>query len=515
MRVFNAASFHRFRRSPFTNDFPRADIHRLLSPDILHQLIKGTFKDHLVTWVETYLKMQHGESQANEIMADIDRQIAAAPPFTGLRRFPEGRGFKQWTGNDSKALMKVWLPAIVGYIPAKMVKAIQAFLDFCYIARLSFFTNSDLSDLDDALKRFHRYRKIFQTTGVRPDGFALPRQHSLTHWRYLIEQFGAPNGLDSSITESKHIDAVKEPWRRSNRYDALGQMLQTNQRMDKLAALRVDLKDRGLLDGNILVDRTLSRDVHTLALQVRQPRLVKFIRRFLYDQTSQGANQVSSEVPLNMCPDFREKVYVYYSAAATYYAPSDPSGTQGMRREHIRTTPSWFGGGYRFDCVFVSLDGFDDSVNGRGVARIKLFMSFKYRRTIYPCALVHWYQVLGDGPDKQTGMWLVQPEYLTSDGSPYLAIIHLDTIERAAHLMPRFPMEESDRVDNDLSGPYFTPTQEEHFILLYCNLITKTRVSGRCKLNAKSNSDLRLWKDIVQGLVFVHQGNGPLLHRRM
>lgn len=143
-----------------------------------------------------------------------------------------------------------------------------------------------------------------------------------------------------------------------------------------------------------------------------------------------------------MCPDFREKVYVYYSAAATYYAPSDPSGAQGMRREHIRATPSWFGGGYRFDCVFVSLDGFDDSVNGRGVARIKLFMSFKYRRTIYPCALVHWYQVLGDGPDKQTGMWLVQPEYLTSDGSPYLAIIHLDTIERAAHLMPRFPMEE-------------------------------------------------------------------------
>ena len=33
--------------------------------------------------------------------------IAAAPSFPGLRRFPEGRGFKQWTGDDSKALMKV------------------------------------------------------------------------------------------------------------------------------------------------------------------------------------------------------------------------------------------------------------------------------------------------------------------------------------------------------------------------------------------------------------------------
>jgi hypothetical protein len=31
------------------------------------------------------------------------------PPFPGLRRFPHGRRFKQWTGDDSKALMKVGL----------------------------------------------------------------------------------------------------------------------------------------------------------------------------------------------------------------------------------------------------------------------------------------------------------------------------------------------------------------------------------------------------------------------
>ncbi|KAG2354567.1 hypothetical protein BDR07DRAFT_1260206, partial [Suillus spraguei] len=57
---------------PFTNDFPCADIHELLSPDILHQIIKSTFKDHLVTWVEQYLLKEHGKTCAKGVLDDID-----------------------------------------------------------------------------------------------------------------------------------------------------------------------------------------------------------------------------------------------------------------------------------------------------------------------------------------------------------------------------------------------------------------------------------------------------------
>lgn len=128
----------------------------------------------------------------------------------------------------------------------------QAFLDFCYIARRDIHDTDSLKALDDALERFHRYRTIFQECGIRPDGFNLPRQHSLIHYRELIRAFGAPNGLCSSITESKHIKAVKEPWRRSNRYDAIHQMLRTNQRIDKLAACRADFASRGMLKGTCL-----------------------------------------------------------------------------------------------------------------------------------------------------------------------------------------------------------------------------------------------------------------------
>jgi len=47
--------------------------------------------------------------------------------------------------------------------------------------------------------------------------------------------------------ESKHIKAVKEPWQQSSQWNALSQMLLTNQRLNKLAASHVDFKTCGML----------------------------------------------------------------------------------------------------------------------------------------------------------------------------------------------------------------------------------------------------------------------------
>lgn len=133
-----------------------------------------------------------------------------------------------------------------------MVQTMRAFLEFCYLARREIHDTNSLKDLDDALRRFHRHREIFRTTGVRADGFNLPRQHSLMHYVKLIRAYGAPDGLCTSITENKHIKAVKEPWRRSSRFEALIQMLVANQRLDKLAASRADFAKRGMLKGTCL-----------------------------------------------------------------------------------------------------------------------------------------------------------------------------------------------------------------------------------------------------------------------
>ena len=145
----------------FKHGFPHADIHELLAPDLLHQIIKGTFKDHLVTWVTEYIEATHTPTEAKKILADIDHQISVAPPFVGLCWFPEGHGFKQWAGDDLKALMKVYLPAIAGHVPAQMVCALSSFLEFCYLVHHSVIDGDDLVKIDASVADFHHHSQAF------------------------------------------------------------------------------------------------------------------------------------------------------------------------------------------------------------------------------------------------------------------------------------------------------------------------------------------------------------------
>ena len=91
------------------------------------------------------------------------------------------------------------------------------------------------------LKRYCQLQTVFIDFGIRPNGFFLPRQHAPTHYMCSIQLFGSPNGLCSSITQSKHIIiVVKRPWRRSSRQEPLGQMIRTIARLAKLTAARTE-----------------------------------------------------------------------------------------------------------------------------------------------------------------------------------------------------------------------------------------------------------------------------------
>ena len=76
-------------------------------------------------------------------------------------------------------------------------------------------------------------------------------------------------------------------------------------------------------------------------------------------------------------------------------------------------------------------------MRGLEVACVFLFFSFMHQGTCYPCALVQWFSFISDEPDAETGYWMMEPD-VHQDGQPYLAVIHLDSIFRAAHLVPAY-----------------------------------------------------------------------------
>ncbi|KAG2050603.1 hypothetical protein BDR06DRAFT_983915 [Suillus hirtellus] len=472
---------------PFTNDFPHADIHELLSPDLLHQIIKGTFKDHLVDWVEDYLMATYGARLAAEIMDDIDQRIAVVTPFTGRR-------FKQWTGDDSKVLMKVYIPAIKDHVPEDITCAFSMCLDFCYLVWHEALTEDNLVQLQEVLECFHEYQEIFKTTGVTTS-FSLPHQHSMCHYILMIQLFGAPNGLCSSITESKHIKAVKEPWCHSSRFKALGQMLLMNQHLDKVAAALADFEACSMLcghnndedselDDDAMAGTTLAGlpghlqvhepqnqsikgdagevldgptaeshielgvtphesvhmsfdpssqylecvlNVETLGLQLDLPHFPGMIQEFLHDQLHSMNPDPPHFDPMT-APIFLGKATLFNSAAVTFYAPSDLSSTRGMHHEYIRSTPSWWGGPARHDCIFINMDADADSpMGGLSVAWVLCLFSFQYWTSYFPCAVVHWYSHILKSHDPDTGMYIVTPG-TTDNGTPDISIVHIDCV---------------------------------------------------------------------------------------
>ena len=131
-------------------------------------------------------------------------------------------------------------------------------------------------------------------------------------------------------------------------------------------------------------------------------------------------------------------IKIFNSATATFISPSDPSRIGGMQHETIRALPSWHQGPVQYDCVYMSTDNTKNGMLGMDIARVYCFFSFTHTNgQIFPCALVHWFDRVTDEPNELTGMWMVSPSFL-EDGSHNLAVIHVDSIVCAAHLLPIF-----------------------------------------------------------------------------
>lgn len=83
-----------------------------------------------------------------------------------------------------------------------------------------------------------------------------------------------------------------------------------------------------------------SLNVTVLMLDLNLPTLPTMIQQFLHDQLHIGDDEPPEFDPAT-APSYMGRVSVFSLVAASFYAPSDLSGTGSMRCKHIQAMPSW------------------------------------------------------------------------------------------------------------------------------------------------------------------------------
>lgn len=456
--------------SPFWHGFPFTDIHRITTPDVLHQLYQGVLK-HLISWAQQVV----GKNE-------LDARIRALPPMAGVRRFKNGiSALSQISGSERKHMAKILLCAVADVMPAQGVKAVKAFLDFLYLAQYSTHDTDTLKYLRSALEKFHQHAPFFVAMGCR-DHLNLPKLHSLQHYVESIELFGTTDNYNTEMFERLHIDFAKYGWRATNQRDEFPQMIRWLSRQEKMILLERDIDLRLTADSsnsgsemgsdtdsthslpppsaNSLSKKPLGLSDHTTIVLSRRPQ--------------HPASPIDHIAQLHHAPHFRLHLTAYLK---TFVVPGtrhehltlpfqeldvwslfrlfppalhDDASEQEVVRAERRSARNPAG---RFDVVLVKeseevADIFE--VAGTRVGRVKVVFTLPSQiffpggvrdaPSVWPkepLAYVEWFTRFSADPNTTTGMYKVSPAY---DGRKRRqgAIVHLSSIRQSCMLSPVF-----------------------------------------------------------------------------
>ncbi|KAJ1303019.1 hypothetical protein OPQ81_011220 [Rhizoctonia solani] len=216
---------------PWWATIPYVDFATCIAPDLLHQLYQGIFKTHLMGWLQHMVGSD-----------EVDKCLMAMPKAEGLRHFSKGVsgiGPCQWTGRESKDLVKQVLPIAVGKCSPEFTELVWSVVNFIHQAHSVSMTDRDIDALQHSLNTLHELKEIM----VNPvDGYykdmkrwdKIAKLHMMEHYAHSICELGTPDGYNTEGPKNLHIIYAKEPWRASNKRSLLPQMTKYLQWLDAI-----------------------------------------------------------------------------------------------------------------------------------------------------------------------------------------------------------------------------------------------------------------------------------------
>lgn len=443
--------------SPFWKDFPFTDIHQITTPDVLHQLYQGVLK-HLIIWAQQTVGKD-----------ELDARIQTFSQMAGIRHFKNGiSALSQISGSERKNMAKIILCAVADVMPSKGVKAVEAFLDFLYLAQYTTHDNDTLTYLRAAPEEFHKHTDFFVQLGCR-DHLNLPKLHSLIHYVECIEFFGTTNSYNTEMFERLHINFAKYGWRATNQRDKFPQMITWLSRQEKINDLERNIKRclKSTLGSNpsrstvapafpspsISENRAVitlsrrpcypSRAIDHITVLHNAPHFTRHLAQYLKTFIAPPGIRTN-----NLTLPFRT-----LNVWTVFWITPPPLHDNPADQEIVHAEPcvgSLSSG--RYNVVLVKEDEDADifGVEGIRVGRVKVIFTLPHTLAFpgslqnapeqwprEPLAYVEWFTRFGPRPDQVTGMYKVSPA-LDSQKKRMGGIIPLSKIRQSCMLCPIF-----------------------------------------------------------------------------
>ena len=382
------------------------NIHTTLTPDNLHMLYKGVVK-HLDQWdrgeIGAHIKPRKLKRagiktllQSNSTM-QLDQRFRIVPPFQGLKRWKHYSLVSQWTGAEYRSLCKQLIPVIAPLLSKVSVGAMhctRAIMDFVMLARYASHTEETLRYMEHALFRIDKTKGALREH--RPTkAFNFPKWHAMSHYTYFIRRYGAAIGFDTAISETEHIEQVKNFYARTNKKDFEVQILRHNTRDLKMRALRdLHLYKNGYIalranhDAKPQVNRVAQATNHgpkgmnwpksqaekqeirsnrkktnhwcyasTLAQEIKLSDLLDALAVFVRERRKQGTSEELDPTRREPDPSWVAKYLVQLHPSITTWKKTgkNPRDLDELTEEKLYCCPNWQrrGHGWRNDCVWV------------------------------------------------------------------------------------------------------------------------------------------------------------------